>query len=157
VDCHKNEISLHARSKWDHLGPVASSDYQIHCPPALGHGSGVPYPLGNHSALACHPRPLPSLPQYPPQLPVVSLLLSDRVALPGLRPLFTERAPQPGAGSTDSLPVSKVSRKPALKLHFRSSIPPHSTVSTGFPTPPRKFLGFLSHLLALCVGRTALF
>lgn len=58
-------------------------------------------------------------------------------------------------GGTDSLPVSKVSRKPALRLHFRSPIPSQGTVSTGFPTPPRKFLGFLSHLLTLCVGRSA--
>lgn len=31
-------------------------------------------------------------------------------------------------GSPDSLPVSKVSRKPALRLHFRSPSPPLSTL-----------------------------
>lgn len=51
-------------------------------------------------------------------------------------------------GSIDSLPGSKVSRKPALKLCFLSPIPPHCTAPACFPTPPRKFLGFLSHLLA---------
>lgn len=87
-----------------------------------GIDAGALYPWGNHNAVACAPRPRPSLPQYRPQLPVVS----DRVALPAEAPLCREG---PTAwGSADSLPVSKVTRKPALRLHFRSPSPPLSTL-----------------------------
>lgn len=88
--------------------------------------------MGNPSAVACAPHPLPSLPQYPPRLPVMSMLLSDRVALLGPRPLVQRGPRGPGAAQIPCL------CQRSLGSRHRGSI-------SALPFPTQHSLYLLSH------------